>query len=203
MKWPDPAQAPASVANRVLADQSWARDKLATMAGRTFSLTIGPRSSPFSARWRIAADGTLEAASRGSTVDLHLALSPLSVPAFLADPSRWNEFVREEGDAGLGGVLKDLARTMPWFVEETFGKALGPVMGQRVADAGRYLLAFPGYAADKFAHSAGSYARDEAGLLASGRDFRRLQTGIAEVAERVEALAARIDALDPRVRPIR
>ena len=199
MKWPDPAQAPAGIANRMLADQAWARDKLAAMAGRAFSVAIGP----LSARWRIAADGTLEPASRGSTVDLQLAMSPLSVPAFLADPSRWSEYVREEGDVELGGVLKDLARTMPWFVEETFGKALGPVMGQRVADAGRYLLAFPGYAADKLAHSAGSYARDEAGLLAGGRDFRRLQTGIEEVAERVEALAARIDALDPRVRPIR
>ena len=199
MKWPDPAQAPAGIANRMLADQAWAREKLAAMAGRAFSVAIGP----LSARWHIASDGTLEPASRGSTVDLQLAMSPLSVPAFLADPSRWSEYVREEGDVELGGVLKDLARTMPWFVEETFGKALGPVMGQRVADAGRYLLAFPGYAADRLAHSAGSYARDEAGLLAGGRDFRRLQTGIEEVAERVEALAARIDALDPRVRPIR
>lgn len=203
MKWPDPAQGPASIANRMLADQSWARDRLAAMAGRTFSLAIGPLSSPLSARWRIASDGTLESASGGTTADLQLALSPFSLPAFLADPSRWNEYVREEGDAELGGMLKELARTMPWFVEETFGKALGPVMGQRVADAGRYLLAFPGYAADKLAHSAGSYARDEARLLASGRDFRRLQAGIEEVSERVEGLAARVEALAPRVHPIR
>jgi len=76
-------------------------------------------------------------------------------------------------------------------------------MGQRVADAGRYLLAFPGYAADKLAQTAGSYARDEAGLLASGRDFRRLQAGIEDVSERVESLAARVEALAPRVHPIR
>jgi ubiquinone biosynthesis protein UbiJ len=125
------------------------------------------------------------------------------VPSFLADPTRWNELVREEGDAELGGVLKDLARTMPWFVEETFGKALGPVVGQRVADAGRQLLAFPAYAAERLSQSVGSYARDEAGLLATGRDFRQWQQGIEEVTARVDALAARIDALVPPVRPIR
>jgi len=51
--------------------------------------------------------------------------------------------------------------------------------------------------------SVGSYARDEAGLLAHGRDFRLLREGIDEVAVRVDALADRIEALNPRVRPIR
>jgi ubiquinone biosynthesis protein UbiJ len=199
MKWPDPAEGPAGIANRMLADQSWARDKLASVEGRVFSLAVGP----LSATWRIEADGRLASASRDANVDLKLFMSPMSVPAFLADPSRWSQLVREEGDAELGGVLKDLARTMPWFVEETFGKALGPVLGQRVADAGRKLLAFPEYAADRLAQSAGSYARDEAGLLATGRDFRAWQRGIDEVTARVDALAARIDALAPRVRPIR
>jgi ubiquinone biosynthesis accessory factor UbiJ len=199
MRWVDPAQGPASIANRMLADQAWARDKLASVAGRVFSLTVGP----VSARWRIEGDGQLAAASREASVDLRLSLSPFSVPSFLADPSRWNELVREDGDVELGRVLKDLARTMPWFVEETFGKALGPVLGQRVADAGRRLLAFPEYAADRLAQSAGSYARDEAGLLATGRDFRHWQEEIDVVATRVDALAARVDALAPAVHPIR
>jgi ubiquinone biosynthesis protein UbiJ len=199
MRWPDPAQGPAAIANRMLADQSWAREKLASVAGRVFSLAVGP----FSARWRIDADGSLASAPREVPADLRLSMSPLSVPSFLADPSRWNELIREDGDAELGGVLKDLARTMPWFVEETFGRALGPVVGQRVADAGRRLLAFPGHAANRLSQSLGSYARDEAGLLANGRDFRLWQQGIDEATERVDALAARVDALAPQVRPIR
>ena len=199
MKWPDPADAPARLANSMLADQAWAREKLATMSGRVFTLAVGP----LSATWAIAADGSLASAPAGAASDLRLTLSPFSLPSFLADPSRWNEFVREEGDGALGGVLKELARTMPWFVEETFAKALGPVAGQRVADAGRRLLAFPEYAAQRLAESAASYARDEAGLLARGRELRQLRNGIEEITARVDALASRIDALAPRVRPIR
>jgi ubiquinone biosynthesis protein UbiJ len=199
MKWPDAAVPPAKLANRLLAEQTWAREKLATVAGRAFSLRVGP----LTASWSIGADGTLASAPSGVAPDLKLELSPLAVPSFLADPTRWNQYMQEEGDPALGGVLKELARTMPWFVEEIFAKALGPVAGQRAADAGRRLLAFPGYAAQRFAESVGSYARDEAGLLAHGRDFRLLAQGIDEVTTRVDALAERIEALDPRIRPIR
>lgn len=199
MKWPDAAAAPARLANRMLADQGWAREKLAAMGGRAFSLTVGP----FTAAWSINIDGTLASTPHGVVPDLRLTLSPLAVPSFLADPSRWNQWMREEGDPALGGVLKELARTMPWFVEETFAKALGPVAGQRIADAGRRLLAFPEYATQRMSESVGSYARDEAGLIAQGRDFRTLVQGIDEVALRIDALAERIEALDPRIRPIR
>src|SRR5215813_7137050 len=106
MKWPDAAEPPARIANRLLADQSWAKEKLATMAGRVFSLAVGP----VTAAWSIATDGTLASAPTGTAPDLKLTLSPLSVPSFLADPARWNEYIKEEGDAALGGVLKELAR---------------------------------------------------------------------------------------------
>ena len=51
------------------------------------------------------------------------------MPSFLADPPRWNELVREEGDAALGGVLKELAQALPWFVEETFARTFGECVG--------------------------------------------------------------------------
>ncbi len=111
--------------------------------------------------------------------------------------------MREEGDADFGGALKDLAYTLPWFVEEAFAKAMGPVVGQQVADAGRKLLAFPGYAAQRVADSAASYARDETGLLIRNGELARLKDEIEEATARVDALAQRIDALAPGVRPIR
>src|SRR5258706_13327355 len=199
MKWPDAGEAPARLANRMLADQQWAREKLAPFAGRVFTLTVGP----VCAAWRIREGGTLDAAASADAADLKLDIAPWSVPSFLADPVRWNEFVREEGDADFGGALKDLARTMAWFVEETFAKALGPIVGQRMADAGRKLLAFPEYAAQRVTDSAASYVRDEAALLAHGSDLRRFGDQVAEIAERVGALAARVEALAPGVRPIR
>ena len=147
MKLPDPAAAPARMANRILAQESWAREKLVAFAGRVFTLAVGP----VAARFLITEDGMLEVAAPSLPAALDLKLSPLSVPSFLANPSRWNEFVREEGDAELGGALKELARTLPWFVEAALANALGPLAGQRVAAAGRELLAFPEYASQRIA----------------------------------------------------
>ncbi len=194
MRWPDPAAGPARLANRALADQAWARERLMPFAGRTFALRLGVAGG----RWTVAADGSFVPAATDAATDLHLALSPLAVPAFLADPARWNEFVREDGDAALGGALKDIARTLPWLVEEAFARAFGAVAGQRIADAGRHLLALPEYVTRKLGDSAGSYARDEARLMVRGSEARALRDDIAAMALRVDALAARIDALGAR-----
>lgn len=194
MTFLDPADAPARVANRILDEEAWARDKLSPFAGRVFTLTVGPLVT----RFVITAEGKLDRAPAASPADLDLALSPLSVPSFLANPARWNEFVREDGDAELGGTLKELARTLPWFVEAALAKGLGPLAGQRVADAGRRLLAFPEYAAQRVTESVASYARDEAGLLASGAQMRSFRDGVGDATLRVDALEQRLEALVAR-----
>jgi ubiquinone biosynthesis accessory factor UbiJ len=194
MKIPDPRDAPARMANRILDEEVWAREKLEPFAGRVFTLSVGPLST----RFLIAGDGRLETAAPSASSDLDLVLAPLSVPSFLANPSRWNEFVREEGDAELGGALKELARTLPWFVEAALAKALGPMVGQRVADSGRRLLGFPEYAAQRVTESVASYARDEAGLLVRSEEMRPLREGIGIAAARIDALEQRFDALSVR-----
>ena len=194
MKLPDPASVPARLANGILGQEGWAREKLAPFAGRMFTLAVGPVTT----RFRITAEGMLEKAESDAVTDLDLILSPLSVPAFLANPARWNEFVREVGDADLGGALKELARTLPWFVEAAFAKALGPLIGQRAADAGRRLLAFPEYATQRVGEGMASYARDETGLLARSAQMRQFGEGVGDVAARVDALEQRFDALTAR-----
>ncbi|HET7096648.1 MAG TPA: SCP2 sterol-binding domain-containing protein, partial [Casimicrobiaceae bacterium] len=83
------AFAPALV-NRALEHEAWAQASLAAHPGRTFSIAVGPVTT----RLRIDAAGRIEAAPRdGSHPDVTLALSPLSLPAFLANPKRWDEFV--------------------------------------------------------------------------------------------------------------
>jgi len=178
--------------NRMLADEPWARDRLAEHAGRAFMVRIGPVTAGF----RVDAQGRLESAPLvGATPDLSLSLSPHNVPAFLADPSRWNELVTEEGDVELGGTLKELAQTLPWFVEKASAQILGPVVGQRLADAGRRMLEMPEYAATRVAANVGSYARDEAQVLAHPADFRALAEETAVLAARLDALGARLEAL--------
>ena len=182
----------ARTLNQALERAPWARDKLAAHAGRSVVVHVGPVAGGF----RVAADGQVVPLQRDAQpADLHLRISPLHLSSFLADPRRWNELVREEGDVALGGTLKELAQALPWFVEDTFARTFGDVVGMRIADAGRHLLALPGHAAERLADSVTAYARDEAELLARGDDMRRLAEQSAALAARVRSLDARLDAL--------
>jgi len=192
----DPAAVAPALANRALEREAWAQASLAAHAGRTFAVAVGLVAT----RLRIGSEGKLEPALRdASRPDVTLALSPLSLPAFLANPKRWDELVVADGDAALAATLKGLAETLPWFVERAFAAALGPIVGQRAADAGRKLLAFPEYAAGRVGDSIASYVRDELRFAATRIDTRSFGDDVAAIAARVDAIEARIDALVTRL----
>jgi ubiquinone biosynthesis protein UbiJ len=175
--------------NRALERESWARDKLAPHAGRIVRMRVGPLVREFT----LDSGGRLVAAS--GEANLTLTLSPLKLPALAAAPERWAELVHAEGDPALAAALRELAATLPWFVEKTFASFLGPIAGQQLADAGRRLLAFPGYASERFSASVARYVGDEAKLAVGVPESRRFTDEVAALAARVDALAARVAAL--------
>jgi ubiquinone biosynthesis accessory factor UbiJ len=180
----DPA---IGLANRVLEREDWARERLSAHAGRKVRITCGPMASTLA----IGPSGMLFPTH--DAPDLTLSISPLQVPTLLAHPERWTELVTAEGDAALAATLADLALTLPWFVEQAFASALGPLIGTRVADAGRALLSLPEHAAQSFSASLTSYARDEAGLGVGAAAVARFGAEVAAIAARVDALAQRLD----------
>ena len=119
----------ADIANRALEQERWARDKLALHAGRTVRVDAGPARQIFT----IDAEGRLRDSQ--AAPDLKLTLSPLRLPALLAQPDRWKELVVADGDAALAATLSELALTMPWFVEELFARDIRP---RRRPEAGRH-----------------------------------------------------------------
>lgn len=178
--------------NRWLRSEAWARERLAAHGGRSFSIDVGPSRS----RFTIAADGTVVDEAVDAATDLELTLSPLAVPALLAEPGRWDELVTSVGDPALAATLRELATTLPWVVEAAFADALGPVVGKRLADAGKVALGIPGHVAERLVAGAGSYARDEAGLLAHPARLRELATEVDALSGRAASLESRIAGLE-------
>jgi ubiquinone biosynthesis protein UbiJ len=190
----DPA---IGLANRLLGREDWAREQLSAHAGRTLRVICGPIASTLA----IAPSGMLSTTQGAPdpTPSLTVSLSPLQIPTLLAHPERWSELVAAEGDAALAATLADLARTLPWFVEQALASVLGPLIGTRVADAGRALLELPEHAARSFGASITGYVRDEAALGVQAAAFADFSAEVAAIGERVDALAARLDqAADAR-----
>ena len=180
----------AFVVNRALERERWAREKLAAHAGRTVRFRVGPAS----VAWTVDQDGRWCESS--GAPDLTLTVSPLRLPALLAQPSRWQELVAADGDSAFATTLEELSLSLPTLVEQSFARVLGPIAGAFVADAGRRMLAFPEYAARRFGDSVARYAVDDAALGVRGSEARAFSAGVTELAARVDALSARFDALD-------
>jgi len=180
----------ARAANRALAGESWARDQLALHAGQSFAIESGPLAAAFT----VGADGSFAPAPRDTAVALRLTISPLALPAVAADPSRWRQDVRADGDAAFAATLEAIAQTAPWFVERTFAAVFGPIAGQALADAGRTLLSIPAAMSQRAASSLGQFA-GEADLVAQRRDVDGFAREVAGIEARVDALAARVEAL--------
>jgi ubiquinone biosynthesis protein UbiJ len=178
------------IANRALERERWARVKLAGHAGRAVRVQIGPAGQVFA----IDGDGRLH--DSAATPDLTLRVAPLQLPNLLSQPERWGELVAVEGDAALAETLRELAQTLPWFAEDLCARVFGPVAGERIADLGRRLLTFPGYAAQRFGDSFTNYVGDEARVAVGAAEARVVASEIAALAARVDALARRIDGLD-------
>lgn len=193
----DPASALGErVANRLIETEAWARERLRAHAGRSFLMRSGPVATAFLVR----VEGTLDALpARGTTPDAELQVSPFDVPALLAHPDRWDTLVTSSGDPALVATLRELAVTLPWFVERGLATAFGPIAGQRLADTGRALLGFPEYAGSRLAENLFSYARDETGVLARGDEVRAFALEAAAIAERIDALIGRVDRLQAPV----
>ncbi len=192
----DPAGLPAALANRVLGREAWARACLAVHSGRVFTVAVGPLVTAM----RVDEAGTIASAPhQDGPPDLRLTISPLAVPSLLAEPTRWDEFVVVDGDPALAATLKGLAETLPWFVERALAGALGPIVGQRIADAGRRLLALPGYAGVRIGASIASYARDETHFATKSAEARSVGDEILATAARVDALSLRVDAVASRI----
>lgn len=178
------------IANRALERERWARVKLAGHAGRAVRVQIGPAGKVF------AIDGDGQVHASAATPDLTLRIAPLQLPTLLSQPECWGELVAVEGDAALAATLRELAQTLPWFAEDLCARVFGPVAGERIADLGRRLLAFPGYAARRFGDSFTNYVGDEARVAVGAAEARVVASEIAALAVRVDALARRIDGLD-------
>jgi len=179
----------ASFANRALAREDWARERLAAHAGRKLRIVAGPAALTLA----INADGSF--VDSDETPDLTLTIPALRLPTLIARPERWNEVVVATGDASLASTIGELAQTLPWFIERSFARVFGPIVGPQLAEAGRRLLALPGYAAERAGSSFASYARDESGLVAGARAGSEFAAEVAALAARVDALGERIDRL--------
>ncbi|HUN90451.1 MAG TPA: SCP2 domain-containing protein [Burkholderiaceae bacterium] len=190
----------AVAVNRLLAQDPDAQRRLAPFAGRVARIDL----APVSARLQVAAGGTLAAAParpNAADDDVHVVLAPGSVSAALGDPRALLRHMRIAGDAEFAHALGDVLKSLRFDPEEALAPWVGDIAAVRIADAARAGLAGMREAADQLARSAADYFAAENPILAAAPALQALAADVATARERVDRLAARLDALEAAGRP--
>jgi ubiquinone biosynthesis protein UbiJ len=175
--------------NHLLAEEQWARARLAPFAGKRVRVTApGLPDLAFA----VATDGMLEAAGEGDP-DLTVGLSPAALPKLLARDETVLQTIDFSGDAELAAALQFLFRHLRWEVEEDLSRVVGDVAAHRIAEIGRAFAAWQKDAAERLGQNVAEYLTEEVELLASKPDLARFAREVAELVDAVERLEKRLD----------
>ncbi len=180
----------ASGLNRLFAQSPGACDLLAKQAGRTLALDM----VFFRAQLQVENGGTLHAAPEmpaEATIFLPpdvLARLPIQGKAALS-------VLQSEGDAELISAFNDALQQMDLNAEAELSRVFGPIVGFRLAEAGRAFGDWAKQATEDTVRAIAEYAVEETPMLASRVEVERFKLEVAQLRDDWARLEARLNQL--------
>jgi ubiquinone biosynthesis protein UbiJ len=176
--------------DRLFAQTPGARELLARHAGRTLALDM----TLFRANLLVAQDGGLHAAPMSES-DAVIFVTP---EALLRLPEKGKAAFRDlrtEGDAELLSAFNDAFQQLDLDAEAELSRLFGPIVGFRLAEAGRAFGGWMKQAAADTARAFAEYAVEESPVLASRVDVERFSREVDELRDAVSRAEARLSQL--------
>ncbi|MEW6131654.1 MAG: hypothetical protein AB1591_00610 [Pseudomonadota bacterium] len=178
--------------DRLFSQTPGARDALARHAGRILALD----GILFSVRLQVTEDGGLRAAG-AAPADATILLAP---DVLLSLPVRGKaalQSLRTEGNAELLSAFNDAFQQIDLDAEAELSRLFGPIIGFRMAEAGRAFSGWMKQATQDTARALAEYAVEESPMLASRREIERFNREVDELRDEAARLEARLDRLNP------
>lgn len=180
--------------NHLLRQEPWARQRLRPFAGRGVRISLPPLVN---FDLTVAEDGAFHGGPL-TAPDVQIRLPEHAPLRFLGRPQEALAAARLEGAADFAEALGFVFRNLRWDAEEDLARFVGDIPARRLAGLGQTLLRWQGQAVARLAANVGEFVIQEQPGLLHRRDMQRQQDGVAQVASRTEALAARLDNLPNR-----
>jgi ubiquinone biosynthesis protein UbiJ len=181
--------------NHLLAQQEWARQRLAPHAGAVVRLDAAPAQL----RCRVDEDGLLAPATPDSEDAVVLSLPLEALPQVLQGGEDAMSQVRISGNAELADSLSFVFRHLSWDREADFARLLGPILGRRLhLAAAACQRALPEFGR-RLAANAGEYLVHEGQLLVSSTAMDAHMAAMRELRDDLARLAQRVARVEKSV----
>ena len=176
--------------NHLLAQEPWARDRLAAHAGKVACFDGGA----LSVKLKVAPDGMLcAAAEEPSNVTIRIKLADL--PLIMQNRERAFSYVKVEGDADFANTISLLSQSLRWEVEEDLSKWVGDIAAARIAAGARAVIENARSTQKKVAENIAEYLLEENPTLVRPQAVADFTDGVTRLRDDVERLSKRIEKL--------
>ncbi len=182
----------ADALNHLLSQNSWAKEKLQPLAGKTILLAV----SPVQTKLTLLGDGTFAAASGDATADAEIRLGVGAALRMLVDPASAMGLASLSGDMELASTIGKVLQNLRWDTEEDISRIVGDIPAHELSRASRRIRQEIGRQASSVAGMFAEYWLEEDPLIAKkphlDRFAREVDT-LREDAERLEKRLARLE----------
>ena len=179
------------VLNHLLAQNSWAIQRLARFSGKTAKFDI----APFSFACTILADGSLQSADTAASVDALCVIAPSLLPRLAVHDEKAHTEIRSEGDTALLTEIFFLSRNLRWDAAEDLSSITGDIAAERFVNAARSARQQVRDAAVNLSQSAAEYLTEERPLLAKPQQVSAFMQQVDTLRDDVARLEQRINRL--------
>jgi ubiquinone biosynthesis protein UbiJ len=181
--------------NHLLAQEAWARKKLAAHAGKTACFDTGIATIKLQA----GADGLVQAADTGAVPAVTIRVKPADLPLIVQNRERAFSYVKVEGDAEFANTISRLAQSLRWDAEGDASRVLGDIGGARLTAGARSILDGARAARQKLLENLSEYFIEENPMLVrpdAVADFTDQVNSLRDDAERLAKRIARLERME-------
>jgi len=177
--------------NHLLAQEPWARDKLARHAGKIAVFDGGVAAL----RLKVAADGMLQAADADDAPNVTIRARLADLPLIAQNRERAFSYVQIDGDADFANTISQLSQSLRWEAEADLSPWIGDIAANRLVAGARMALENARSAQRKLAENMAEYLLEENPMLVRPRDVDELAAEVMRLRDDVERLGKRIEKL--------
>jgi ubiquinone biosynthesis protein UbiJ len=181
-----------AVINHLLAQEPWARERLAKHAGKIAVFDAGAAVL----RLRVSADGLVEHGSAGDETSVTIRVKLPDLPLILRNREHAFSYVKIEGDADFANTISQVSESLRWEAEEDLSKLVGDVAAVRIVAGAKAAFETIKTTQQKFAENAAEYFLEEKPMLMRPQAVTDFAAEVAKLRDDVERLSKRIEKLD-------
>jgi ubiquinone biosynthesis protein UbiJ len=184
---------PATI-NHLLAQEPWARDKLAIHAGKVACLDAGITA----VRLKVARDGMLLSVAPDEPSNVTIRVKLADLPLILQNRERAFSYVTIEGDADFANAISQLSQTLRWEAEGDLSKVVGDIAAVRIVAAAKAVFASVTSTPHKLLENAAEYFLEENPTLLRPQAVADFSSEVNRLRDDVERIGKRIAKLEGR-----